>query len=293
MKKIYFAILAVAALASCSKENVQEVNSNEIKLHGAVNIVSTKAVVGTSDNFTASVAAWEGNATPDYTTAAKWQTTSAISGGASNATLTLATTQYYNADNGIKSYVKAWYPVGTPSTGVVTISNTTGDVDVMYAAEISGSKLTNITAPLTFNHLTTQLKFEAVADATLAAGTTLSSIKVKSVQIPTSLSLATEALGAAAEADYIVQGISANVIGSTAAAVGNPFMILPRTVTGLVLDVVTSTGTFNDVRVTIDTDTNLLAGKAYTITLTFKQGGISLTTSVTPWTSGIGTGEVE
>ncbi|MEG2849391.1 MAG: lipoprotein, partial [Bacteroidales bacterium] len=85
MKKIFFAILAIAALASCSKGNLQEDNSNEIKLIGAVNEVSTKDVIGTNNEFTASVAAWESNSTVDYTADTKWQTTSKILGGATSA----------------------------------------------------------------------------------------------------------------------------------------------------------------------------------------------------------------
>ncbi|MEF9986809.1 MAG: lipoprotein [Bacteroidales bacterium] len=293
MKKIFFAILAIAALASCSKGNLQEDNSNEIKLIGAVNEVSTKDVIGTNNEFTASVAAWESNSTVDYTADTKWQTTSKILGGATSANLILATPQYYNANNTIKSYVKAWYPIGTPTKGVVAITNTTGNVDVMYAAEIFGSKLEQIVTPLTFNHLTTQLKFEVIEGTGLATGTTLTSIKLKNVQIPTSLNIATGALDAAAATDYTIQGISTSAIGTTATIVGNPIMIIPRTSTGLVLDIVTSTTTFTNIPIIIETDANLLAGKAYTIKLTFKQSAIELKTSVVAWTNGTGTGEVE
>lgn len=291
MKNIYLAIFIVAILVSCSKENIQ--NDNEIKLRGAISKINTKTEGSSVDNLTVSIAGWENTTSPDYTMAAKWQTNSIISTEAANTALTFAMPQYYNADNSIKSYVKAWYPQGVPSAGVINIANSLGDVDILYATEVSGSKLANITTPLIFNHLTTQLKFAIVAGTGLSVGTTLSSIKVKSVQIPTSLNLLTESLNGSTIADYMIQGISANTIGATTIAVGDPIMILPRKGVNLKLDVVTSTAVFTDVPVIIDVDTDLLPGKSYTITLTFKQSSIALTATVTPWTNGTATGEVE
>lgn len=294
MKNTLLSILAVAAMVSCSNEKTPSDDSisREIKLNGAIVSVNTKGSIGATDNFTASIGGWESTGNPIYTAAPTWQTTTSISGGAQNDDVTLATPQYYNADNGIKTYVKGWYPAGTPVSGIVSFSNTDGSVDVLYANAVSGSKLTPIASSLSFSHLTSQLNFEVVAGKGLAAGTTLTSITVKDVQAPVSLNLTNGSLGTETPKDYLVQNITNNpTIGKTALSVGNPLMILSGTT--LKLKVVTSNATFDDVAVTLNQDASLVAGKAYTIKLTFTQVGIVFSSSVSPWTNETGAGQVE
>lgn len=293
MKNTLLSILAVAAMVSCSNEKTQSDDSisREIKLNGVVTGVSTKNSIGATDNFTAAIGGWESTNNPVYTTTPTWQTTASISGGAQNNDVTFALPQYYNADNGIKTYVKGWYPAGTPASGIVSFANTDGSVDVLYANAVSGSKLTPIASSLTFNHLTSQLNFEVVAGKGLAAGTTLTSITVKNVQAPVSLNLANGSLGAEPAKDYLVQNITTNPTIKTALPVGNPLMILSGTT--LKVKVVTSNATFDDVVVTLNQDASLVAGKAYTIKLTFTQVGIVFSSSVTPWSNETGAGQVE
>ena len=70
-------------------------------------------------------------------------------------------------------------------------------------------------------------------------------------------------------------------------------MILPLTGNTLKVDVTTDKATYEDVTVTIDDDTDFQAGKAYEITLTFKQFGIELSATVAEWNLGTGSGTVE
>ena len=59
------------------------------------------------------------------------------------------------------------------------------------------------------------------------------------------------------------------------------------------LKIQTSAATFDDVVATIDNDGNFLEGKAYTITLTFRQQAVGLTATVDEWISGSGSAEIE
>lgn len=98
----------------------------------------------------------------------------------------------------------------------------------------------------------------------------------------------------AAVATLDVPGIPADKeISTTAAVVGEPVMIRPMRGNTVTLRIETSSATFERVTATIDDDTNFVEGKAYTITLTFKQQSLSLTATVAEWTRGSGSAEVE
>ena len=202
--------------------------------------------------------------------------------------------QTYDANNGVKTYMKAWQPAGAPANGAVTFSNTDGTVDVLLAGPISGSKNDNTGKVLHFAHKSTQLKFKVVADASLAAGTTIRKISVLNAELPTGIDLTADAVTYAAVATLDVPGIPADKeISTTAAVVGEPVMIRPMRGNTVTLRIETSSATFERVTATIDDDTNFVEGKAYTITLTFKQQSLSLTATVAEWTRGSGSAEVE
>ena len=114
------------------------------------------------------------------------------------------------------------------------------------------------------------------------------------MELPTGFDLANDALTHAAKGNLNVPGISGNeVITGTAAAVGAPVMIKPLSGNTVKLKIQTSAATFDEVVATIDGDTDFVEGKAYTITLTFKQQAVDLTATVDEWISGSGSAEVE
>lgn len=298
-------MLAIAALAGCSKNE----NNGGEPIGGSTAIIlsagvptgsitsNTKAPIDAGSTFTAGIAGWESNASVDYTQAVKWSSNAAnISANAAAQSITLTPTQVYNADNAVKTYMKAWYPEGTRSSSTVTFTNTDGSVDAMLAPAISGSKNDRTNKTLAFAHKTTQLKFMVKEGDGLAANTTITSITVKNAELPTGFNLATDVVTYAVAADLAVAGITGSlVIGTTPAgdAVGNPVMIKPITGNTVTLDVVTNNATYTGVTATIDTDINFVVGKAYTITLTFGQSELSLKASVAEWTTGTGSGSVE
>lgn len=299
MKALVFSMLAMAAMVSCTSES-DPINDGgnekvEIKLNAGVIGVVTKAAISATDKFTPQIAGWEGSAAPTVETDATWSSSgSEILGNATSATITLAPKQYYNPDNTVKTFIRGYYPVGSITGSSVVLTNTTGDQDIILSDFVdAGAKPTGSTAAknLIFTHKLSQLNFKVIGDASLAIGTTLTSITIKDAALPTSFDISTGVITYATATDLSLAGITANLkISATEAPAGNAVMIKP-TGAALSLDIVTNNGSFQDVPVTLSAaDTN--GGTSYTITLTFKQKEIITTATVTDWTQGTGTGEV-
>lgn len=303
--------LAAVMLAACSKtEEPGLPGGDAIVLKAgmptAVAKPLSRGVIGSGDKFTAAVIGWESQNAVDYTAASRWSTTAEITANVTAQTVTLAADQVYNANNAVKTYMKAWYPQGTLNAGKVSFTGDAsykgdGTDDVLLAAEVSGSKSDRNDKVLAFTHLTTQLQFKVVGEQSLEAATSVTAIKLKSVQVPSGIDLGTDELTGAAAADLTLPGLGTSVeipikndAGEAApATAGEPVMILPLEGNSLKVDVTTNNATYENVTVTIDDDTDFQAGKAYEITLTFKQFGIELSATVAEWQPGTGSGTVE
>ena len=253
---------------------------------------STKAPVTTNAPFTAGIAGWETKGTPDYTAAPTWGGGDVtIDATASTSTAPSAVTwnpqQYYHADEDVDTYMIAWHPAGTwnAANNTVTFPNTDGSTDVLWASPIHGTKADKDDPQnLAFEHLTAQLNFQVVEGTGLAAGTTVQEITVQGVQVPTGLKIENGTLIAGAAADYAALTGGTGAITSTAAAVGNPLMIVPTDGNTLTVSVKTS-GSADPLTGTVTLTENMQAGKAYTITLTFTQAAIDVTSTVAEWTT--------
>lgn len=308
MKKAFISMLALAALASCSSEEIvnEPVDNNkpvEIKLTAGVLSVNTKAPITDGSTFLPAIVGWEGTTTPT-SGKPKWTTepNADITAGTAKA-ITLRDKQYYNPDGTTHTYIRAYYPKGTldETTGVSTFTNTDGSVDLMLTdnmldAGVKPAGVTNPTAKdLQFKHLLTQLNFTMEGDASLAANTIVRSVKVKNVQLPTGVNIFTGALTAAAATDVSLQNIPNTAIPTdgTDASLGDAIMINPLNSTDLKMDIETNTGTFTDVPVTLDASDNGEGGTSYGIVLTFKQKEISVTATVVAWTPKTGAGTVQ
>ncbi len=305
MKKIHILIslgAVMAASAGCTKTTVRgdiQDNGEQVPVVLNAEIPSAEATVSkspitASSRFTATVGGWVSRTgSADYTGTPSWTAvTSEIAGNADRQPVTLTEQPYYEPDDADKTYMKAWYPEGTPSGGSVSFENTDGSVDAMMSREIVGSRKDKDGKNLVFDHLTAQLIFDVVGGEGLDAGTTITSIKVLEAGLPTGFDLAagTATFTPAADGGLTVPGIDGTqVIGSTAAQAGLPIMVEPLEDNTFTLEVTTS-GNQDDpfvVPVTVD-DTALQAGTAYTITLTFIQQGVDFTATVTEWKSGTG-----
>lgn len=311
--QVLLSLLAAGVLlASCSKNVTEEGNGpvpgdgQPVAIHLSSGIgdaaeAGSKAPVTAEAPATVQIEGWESSTgAADYAAAtSKWQSTASVSVSETAAAITLSPVQYYNADENIKTYIKGWYPQVASANGEVTFTNTDGTVDVLYATEVSGDKNTVVDQPLVFNHKSAQLVFKVIKGEGLAAGTKIKTIKVKNTAIPTSLTLSTNTVNYTDMAELEVPGVTVAEIGETAAVAGNPLMVKPvddnATVT-LYIETTTDDGTtvaatYDDVALTTS-DGKLTEGSAYTVTLTFKQVGISLEANITPWTEATGEGTV-
>lgn len=293
-------LAAGVLLAGCSKNESGDPSDGgrvPIRLGSGVAMVS-KTPVNNGTEFTAGIAGWENTSTETYAAAPLWNTTIQTTANATTAqTVTWTKQYYYNADEGTTTYMKAWYPAGTLSGTSVTFPNTVGDVDALLAPVVSGTKNNKDGKVLAFAHQTAQINFKVKAGTGLAANTKLRSIKIKSVQLPTGFDL--KKTGAAAvtyatAADLTVPGITADAttIAATAASVGSPVMIKPITGNTFSIDVETNNATYTGKTVTV-TGTNVGAGTAYDVTLTFTQSTIELKATVTAWKDATGSANLE
>ena len=311
--QILFSLLAAGVLlASCSKDVTEEGNGPvpgdgqpvAIRLSSGIGDASkagTKAPVTADAPATVQIEGWESSTgAADYTAAtSKWQSTASVSVSGTAAAITLSPVQYYNADENIKTYIKGWYPAVASADGEVTFTNNTdGTVDVLYATEVSGDKNTEVDQPLVFNHKSAQLLFKVKKGEGLAAGTKIKTIKVKNTAIPTSLTLSTNTVNYTDKTELEVPNVTVAEIDAEAVA-GDPLMVKPvddNTTVTLYIETTTDDGTtvaatYDDVALTTS-DGKLTEGSAYTVTLTFKQAGISLEANIAPWTEATGEGTV-
>lgn len=307
MKTFIFSALALGMLASCANTDVEGVVENgepvAITLNTGVEatvVANTRAVL--SDGiFNARIFGWEASAKPDYATVdTTWSVVSSNINVTSETSLTL--NKYYNLSKDVSTYMKACYPnEGTFKDGIFTFTSPVedGSLDVLYADEVSGNR-SQAAGVLTFKHLLTQLKFNVKAGVGMPTNTQIVSISLNSAAVPTGINLSEVggALTTKAVTDLNVLNIDTKVIPDAGVAVGDPLMIAPISGNTIVLTVVTTDGTnqstYNNVQVTVGgDDTGFIAGKAYEITITFKEK-ISVSASVTKWdTTGVAGGEVE
>ena len=299
--QILLSFLAAGVLFSgCSKNESGDPSDGgrvPIRLGSGVATVS-KAPVTDGTQFTAGIAGWENTSTETYAAAPLWNTTIQTTANATTAqAVTWTAPQYYNADENMTTYMKAWHPAGTLSGTSVTFTNTDGSVDALLAPVVSGTKLNKDGKVLAFAHQTAQINFKVKAGTGLDATTKLRSIKIKSVQLPTGFDL--KKTGAAAvtyatAADLTVPGITADAttISGTETSVGNPVMIKPITGNTFSIDVETNNATYTGKTVTV-TGANIEAGTAYDVTLTFTQSTIELKATVTAWKSATGAADIE
>ena len=299
-------LLTAACLCACSKsESGEQLSGGDaIRLSAGLPSASvqSKAPINSGDKFTPAVAGWESSAAASYNTAPTWNTTtSEITASTTAQAVTLTAPQVYNADNAVKTYMKAWYPQGGLNNGMVSFVGDPkyaddGTVDVLLASGVSGSKSDRENKVLAFEHLATQLKFVVKAGTGLAEGTKLTKIELKNVEVPSGINLTTDALLSSSKSVLAVPGIDGNLVIGTAEtgdAAGKPLMIVPPSGNTVTLKVTTSVAEFDNIVATIDTDEKFQAGKAYTITLTFSQKNIELSATLAEWSVGTGSGTVE
>lgn len=297
MKRIGIYLFTVMALCACSGGDDPDVSpvpeQVPVVLDAGIPVVS-RAVIENGGSFTAGIGGWEtASASADYSGAATWYTTAGVTASASARAVTLSEAQHYNGNNAVRTCMLAWHPAGEPADGKVSFPNADGTVDVMLAGPVSGSKDDNTGKVLEFTHRSTQLKFKVVADPSLPEGTEVRRITVKEARLPVGFDLADGKVLFGAASPLDVPGLETPVeITGKAATAGMPVMVMPMDGNTVRLEIETSDATYGDVTAAIDGDSDFVEGKAYAITLTFRQQSLGLSAIVAEWTSGTGSAEV-
>ena len=275
----------------------------------------SKAPVTAEAPATVQIEGWENTEAEAYAGASTWQSTAAVTVSETAAAITLSPVQYYNADENIKTYIKGWYPAAKSANGKVTFSAAEdaekgyvyagdGTDDVLLSNEVSGGKkeAEQISEPLVFDHVTTQLVFKVKKDESLAAGTKIKTIKLKGGKIPSEINLSSGTvtfiapteddgkLDTKAEvAEITTEAKQAGVALMVEETADNDALTLFIETT---IDGTTVAATYDNVKIKPRTGTGFKKGTAYSIEMTFKQAGISLEANITPWTEAEGEGEV-
>lgn len=249
----------------------------------------TRGAIYPGDSFTAGVAGWESSGSPVYGSAAAWVSGFKVTAG-TPLPVALTPEVYYNVSSSVRTYMKAWYPAGTlAEDGKVAFGTAPdGSTDVMLTSAVSGSRDDTQNKQLGFCHLLSQLRFRVQVGANVTVRPTLTSMTVHDVQLPAGIDLTTDTPIRAAASDFTLTGIEPGKITFTPSpqGVGDPLLLCPFGGNTLTVDIVTSEGTHRNVVATIDGDEAFVAGKAYTITLTYtgkSSTPLEVNVSVTPW----------
>ena len=288
MKKLILSLAAVAALASCSQEesnNVPEVIPGNVPIivnAGVGATVESKAAVNGSSfaNNTQNafnLFAFRQAATGDWSANNYFKDLPVDC----NAEGEFHTGKFYPA-GGNNLYFYAYAPGGESytSNGSTVAFTITGQEDIMYAGEVTGNATSQ--PKLNFTHLLMKVKFKVALDESMTDQTvTLSKIAIKSVGTKYDLNLSDGTLAANASQVNDDLTLSANQTVNTGEAqdVAGEIMLSPQT--GFQIEATAGNQTFKTTEgVTIPTPT---AGNEYTITLTFNGVEIIPTVTITPW----------
>ena len=300
MKKLFISAMALAALVSCSSEEILDGGGDNgktaIQLKAdVVKYIETKTI---SAAFDAQLIAIKENAA-DYKNP-EW--VNGLVTISTDGNVTFNPMKYYPVDGSAYSMIGITPRVddGKIVDGVVTYT-IDGQKDIMLSDTIISSKKYVTTKKLTFSPKLTKIAFNATKDATFTTTLNITKITVKSVPTSLDLNLLTGAIDKNAtpvNADLVAGGTFSNMEvttadGSTPSAGVNPIFLLPATEFTLNIEATGFPAGGQEVKITPPTgETQFEAKKFYTITLKFKGKEISGSAAVTDRTDG-GSSDVE
>lgn len=293
MKKIMLVTMAAMAMASCTQND--EIFSNddlvEIKLNGGIEttVVSRAAVNPGNALKDVQFVKVDGDITSDLVKGVNVISTTGDMQAKTEAEpgkITFKTTQYYPSTDVITNII-GFYPAATAVADGVASMSITGAEDVLYAPAVSGKKTDEIKNKLQFGHKLTQFKFVLKRDATSTdADITNVKVAIKDANTTFDMNLYDGKLSL----DWATPiSTITPIVDATATKDGTPesagIMLQPDLSTLNLL--VSATGYPEDTVSITGTDAGkFAAGKAYTITLTFKGKSITPTGEIAEWTTG-------
>lgn len=304
MKTFIFSALALGMMASCSNSEIDEIIDNgepvAIQLSAGVETTTilSRAAIVDNEKFNAIVLGWESTTVPTtYEVNPAWnaETTDISTSGTTEAVT--VTNQYYRAEEGYKTYMRAFYVDGAIATKEseekawnYNLDKKDGSVDILLTTDVAiGDKTTPATS-LEFVHPLTKLIFNVQAGVGLATDVKLESIKLLNVGVPENINLGTNTVGFTAIGELNVPVTLTDAITGTSTVATTAVMVEPVTGT-FKIAVKTNKKEYTDITVTLDAvaDHTDGAGVAYIVTLTFRDN-ISSKAEVTQWAAGTGSG---
>ena len=299
---------ALLLLAGCSEESVDRLEEGRAKI--AVNALvpcespaeaATKAVVDGSQPLTLSfVRADEPSAGGIYGSYGA-EFTGKRAARAGIAALDFDPVQYYQ-EEGLKTKITGWYPGGAAAAGsgegfydisAGTVSWTIdGDQDILTAYVQEGSSTAQM-SHFVFTHRLSQIQFWLYAENSRVAAlwgavqsiTVLDQPAQCTLDLPDPATAATAAsFTATGSADFTVRNLPAGDLPTTAARVGDPVMIAPRTNYALQASIVMANG--KTVSVAVPARTYGM-GEVTAIKLRFISTEVQVETlTISDWTTG-------
>ena len=201
-------------------------------------------------------------------------------------------------------YLVAWAPMTAPTDGAATYA-LTGQQDLLYVSELRGCKwdgerfygntLSEKNKPLTFNHLLTRIRFKACKKKSEGLPVTIRKVTVNEAKTQAIIPLATgepsfNTPSSGTAGLSLTPAESSNEVASTTPVELGNLMLPPldgNAGAEYTLTVETSTGTYNNVRITYsDAQSSeiLKAGMSHVVTLALSDYALSITSiTVEPW----------
>ena len=313
MKKLILSLAAVAALASCSQEesnNVPEgaLDRTPITVNAGIetSVVSKAPVTGTSfkdgeSNLFRLVAYANATqteptdfTTPYFSNNGKGDVNVNSEKGSDSQYQLLPDPAQYYPTNGDYLYFYAFAPGGegwtfTPSatnpTATITID---GTQDIMWAKDESGIKKmqgTQTQPQLAFTHQLMQVTFKAKADESFIGSDKVTKLTIKGIGRTVTLNPITGDVTFGNEDLIALDNPTGIEIEKTAQAIAPEIMFQAKQ--KITLDITTANGnTYQGVEVDFGTDQTDKKGYSYEVTLNFKQTMIVPTASITEWKTG-------
>ncbi len=302
MKKMIFSLLAIAAMTSCTTTSEDEIDPNapvEIKLGASILETIARSAgdnipeAGFDFSLYAYTDTW-GDASDGYSSISNIATKAATSGA---ITIGDGTTTYYYPANDTEVKFYGYAPrIENPTTenakAPILTWTITGKEDITYATATGKRSIASTSVPnLNFKHLLTKLNFKvAKVNTGFPENITLTSIKISGAKTNATLDITT---GTLTFKDTPTGDLSATITGTPTIADNTELgsiMLAPGS-TSFSITVVTSSGTYENITISIDGAKTFDAGSQYDILLTFSSKQMSGTAEMTDWTSSADTGK--
>lgn len=279
MKRLFTLALALVALSSCSKEQIDPNAPVEVKMNAKV--ANTKAVIAPGDAVADVQFVRLDGDTPNWTSVNTIDLTGSI---ATDGEITLSKAQFYPSTGNVNFI--GYFPAAKSFASGVASMEIDGTNDLIYAKPVAGTKATPALV-MEFEHLLTQFKFIVKRDAMVPEDVKNVSVKFKNANTAFTMAIADGVLDAWAtpiEISAITSGVAAET-----ASTPTIFMLEPN-LGSITLTVSADGYVANDIVINGTDGGKFKQGFAYDITLTFKATSVVPTSTISAWQNGTGAG---